>query len=151
MASSYSVRDIAAKVGGTAEGDLDLPIRDVKPITDAGEGEITFLANSRYAAQLAGTRASCVVIPRQLAQPREGLTIIRHENPYLAFAKLIELFRAPPPRPPAGIHHGSSVSPEARIGKDVAIGFGSVVEAGAEIGDRALIGPQSYVGPGATI
>jgi UDP-3-O-[3-hydroxymyristoyl] glucosamine N-acyltransferase len=151
MASAYSVRDIAAKVGGSAEGDLDLAIRDVKPISEAGEGEITFLANSRYAAELAKTRASCVVVPRQLTATREGLTVIKHENPYLAFAKLIELFRAPPPRPPTGIHHGASVSPEARIGKDVAIGFGAVVEAGAEIGDRALIGPQSYVGPGATI
>src|SRR5262245_49989794 len=116
MTSTYTVRDIATRVGGDAEGDLDLSIRDVKPIAEAGEGEITFLANSRYAAELARTRAACVVIPRRLEpRPRDGLTIIRHDNPYLAFARLIELFRAPPPRPPAGVHHGASVSPDARI------------------------------------
>jgi UDP-3-O-[3-hydroxymyristoyl] glucosamine N-acyltransferase len=152
MSSQRTVRDVAALVGGTAEGDLDAPIRDVKPLAEAGPGDVSFLANARYAAEFAATQATCVVVPRGLAAPPPpGRSLIRHENPYLAFAKLIEAFRAPPPRPPAGIHHGASVSPDARVGKDVAIGFGAVVEAGAEIGDRAVVGPLSYVGPGATI
>jgi len=152
MADPKTIREIAALVGGIAEGDLDAPISDVKPLAEAGPQDVSFLANARYAAEFAATKAGCVIVPRkQDAAVSPGRSLIRHDVPYLAFAKLIELFRPPVPRPPAGIDAGASVSPEAKVGLGASIGFGAVVEAGASIGAYAVIGPQCYVGPGASV
>ncbi len=73
-------------------------------------------------------------------------TVIRHPNPYLAFAKLVELFYPAPERTVTGVHPGASVSAEARLGRDVNVGFGACVEAGATIGDRVDLGPLCYDG-----
>lgn len=150
MTRSLRVREIAAEVGGDAEGDLECVVFDVKPIEEAGDGEITFVANKRYEAELGRTRAACVVIPRKLAN-RDARTVIRHDNPYLAFARLIALFRPPPPRPAPGVHASAAIAPGARLGRDVAIEAGVVIADGAVIGDRAVIGALSYVGDRSTV
>lgn len=145
-----TVRELAIEIGGEGEGDLDALISDVKPIGEAGPGEITFIANPRYAQEIERTRASCVVATRKLAS-RAGRTVIWHENPYLAFAKLIALFRPPPPAPRPGIHLSAVIAESARLGADVTVEAGAVIAARAEIGDRAVIGALSYVGEGAVV
>jgi UDP-3-O-[3-hydroxymyristoyl] glucosamine N-acyltransferase len=147
---SLTVREIAAEVGGEGEGDLERPIEDVKPIAEAGPRDITFVANQRYEQEFARTLAGCVVIPSKLANG-DRRTVIRHANPYLAFAKLVALLRPPAPRPAPGVHPSAVVAPSARLGRDVAIEAGAVVAEGASVGDRATIGALAYVGPGASV
>jgi UDP-3-O-[3-hydroxymyristoyl] glucosamine N-acyltransferase len=145
-----TVRSLASAVGGEAEGDLDLAIRDVKPIAEAGPEDITFVANPRYAKEFERTRAGCVVVPRGFAAPA-GRTVIRHEIPYLAFAKLVALLRPPAPTPPRLVHPSAVVAPSARLGRDVAVDACAVIAEDAVIGDGAVIGALSYVGPGVEI
>ena len=56
-----TVRQIAAELGGEAEGDLDRVIEDVKPIAEAGPTEISFIAHAKYEKEFtrspAGTSA----------------------------------------------------------------------------------------------
>ncbi|MGH7298327.1 MAG: LpxD N-terminal domain-containing protein, partial [Polyangiaceae bacterium] len=136
-------------MGGDAEGDLDLAIEDVRPIAEAGPAHISFIAHVKYEKEFTRSTAGCLVIPRKF--DRAGRTIIRHDNPYVAFATLISLFRAAPPRPSAGVHPQAVVHPGARLGRDVAVEAGAVIAEGAEIGDRAIIGALSYVGEGAKV
>ena len=55
--------EIAAKLGCKLEGDANTEIRGVAGIEDAGPGDLSFLANPRYAGRLAATRASAVIVP----------------------------------------------------------------------------------------
>jgi len=73
------------------------------------------------------------------------------KNPDLAFARVAERFNVAPARPPEGIHPSAVVAPDAAIGRGVAVGAYTVVEAGASVGDGTVLYPQVYVGQGARI
>ena len=53
--------EIVARLGGELKGDGARQVRQVAPLSAAGEDEITFLSNPRYRAQLATTRAAAVI------------------------------------------------------------------------------------------
>ncbi len=99
--------ELAAQLGCTLEGDAQCEINGVAGISDARVGEVTFLSNPRYARELATTQASAVLIDNKAAIERDSaqpkLSALRSGNPYLDFARTIELFHAPQTYLP-GIH-----------------------------------------------
>jgi UDP-3-O-[3-hydroxymyristoyl] glucosamine N-acyltransferase len=140
--------ELARLVGGRVEGDGTLVIRGVNGIADAGPGEISFLANSKYAPLLASTRAAAVVLAEGIPCPVPALRV---KNPDLAFARLVERFVEAPPRPAPGVHPSAVVHPRAALGKDVSVGALCVVEEGASLGDGTVLHPHVYVGRDARI
>ena len=140
--------DLARLVGGKVTGDGKTVIRAVNGIREAGAGDITFLANSKYAPLLASTKASAVIVADGTPAPIPTLSV---RNPDLAFGKVAEHLGGGSSRPPAGVHPTAVVSPKATLGKNVSIGAGTVVEDGASIGDNSVLYPQVYVGSEATI
>lgn len=135
--------DLARLVGGTVSGDGRTVIRAVNGIREAGPGDITFLANSKYAPLLATTKASAVILASGTSAPLPSLAV---RNPDLAFAQVALHLSGGAQRPPPGIHPTAVVSKTATIGRNVSIGAGTVVEDGAEIGDNGVLFPQVYVG-----
>src|ERR1700682_4682310 len=92
--------EIALKLDCRLEGDAQLEISGVAGLEQAQAGQLTFLANRRYFPLLRTTLASAafgedgITIARASGIPT--LSLLRSENPYLAFAKAIELFYQPP-------------------------------------------------------
>lgn len=119
-------------------------------LADAGPGDLTFLANPRYRSQLAGCRAGAVVVSRDIADQEATVALLKTDNPDLAFAQA-SLLLCPPPPLPQGRHPTAVVAPDAKLGDNVAVGAGTVVEAGAEIGAGTVLYPQVYVGAGSKI
>jgi UDP-3-O-[3-hydroxymyristoyl] glucosamine N-acyltransferase len=76
--------------------------------------------------------------------------MLRHGNPYLAFAHAIELFHSPPKRSP-GIHKTAVIDPSAKIGKGASIGAYVVVEHDVEIGEHCTLLPHVVIYSGARI
>ena len=130
-------------------GDPDQPIEGVGTLAHAEGAHVTFLANSRYRAQLAGTRAAAVVLRKADADacPRACLIAI---DPYVAFARVASLFERKPAAGP-GIHPSAIVAPGARVATGASIGAFCVVDDGAVIGEGALLGPHCVIGPGCTV
>ena len=116
-------------------------------IDDAGPGDVTFLANSKYAARLPATRAAAVIADESTTAP---CAILRTAQPYLAWAEAVAIL-APSRRPAPGISPLAWIDPTASIGVDVSIGPFVVVGAGARIGARAVLEPHAVVGEGATV
>jgi UDP-3-O-[3-hydroxymyristoyl] glucosamine N-acyltransferase len=143
-----TLEELAKLVGGRVAGDPAVRVRGVNGIAEAGPGELTFLANPRYAPLLASTKASAAVVAEGVPCPVPSIVV---RNPDLAFARAAERLAGAPWRPPAGVHPGAVVARDASIGRDVSIGAACVVEPGASIGDRTVLYPQVYVGPGARI
>lgn len=137
--------EIAQKIGGTVDGDGNIEIRGVAGISEAVAGEISFIANPRYATEAATTQAAAVVVPEDWNSACSA-ALIRAKNPDEAFAKAAMLFYAPPPRPAAGIHPSAVVAADVEIGANVSIGALCVVESGAKIGAGTVILPQCYIG-----
>lgn len=139
---------LAARLGCRLEGDPDIEIARVASLDGAGPGDVTFLANAKYGSSLAETRASAVIVrPDAPAPPCAAL---RHDNPYLAFARALAVF-APVARPAAGVHPLAFVDPSATIGADASIAPFVYIGARVRVGNRTVIGPNTTIGDDTTI
>jgi UDP-3-O-[3-hydroxymyristoyl] glucosamine N-acyltransferase len=137
------LRDIAARLSCTLEGDGEIEIARVAAIEDAGPGDLTFFASRKYLDELRRTRASVVI-----AGP--GVTdvpgaVLRADDPYLAFARAVALF-ADEWRPPAGVHRLAHVEAGATIGDGASIAPFAFVAEGARIGARTIVHPHVTIG-----
>ena len=142
------LRDLADRLHCRLEGDGDIDIVRVAGLEQAEPGDLTFLANPRYAQAARETRASAIILAEDAAPA--PCPMLRAAHPYRAFAEALALFGRDE-RPPAGVHPSSVVAPDARIGRDVAIGPLVVVGSKALIGDRVVLHPHVVVGPEAQI
>jgi UDP-3-O-[3-hydroxymyristoyl] glucosamine N-acyltransferase len=139
-----SVADLAAELGGSVEGDGSVLIHGVAGIREALPGDVTFLANARYEAHLAETRATAVICDRQ---PREyPIPAIRVDNPYLAFQQAVRIFRPDVFRPKPGVHSTAVVAPGAVVGEGASLGPYVVIEDGARLGRGVTVMAGGYVG-----
>jgi UDP-3-O-[3-hydroxymyristoyl] glucosamine N-acyltransferase len=134
--------EVARKLGCRLEGPADAEIRGVAGIESAGPGQITFLANRRYFPLLKTTRASAVLVDERIALEREAgaapIAALRTSNPYLAFARAIELFYNAPRYAP-GIHPTAILAKTAQVGKGAHIGPYCFIDENAEIGENAVL------------
>src|SRR5690349_21180908 len=142
------LREVAERLGCRLEGDGSVEIRGVAGLEQAGEGDLSFFANPRYAPALRRTRASAVIIGE--GTPVAPCAMLRTKHPSLAFANAVSLFAAPPV-PHAGIDVHSSIAADATLGRDVSVGAFSSVGRGARIGDRTIIHSNVFVGDGVVI
>jgi len=135
--SGMTLAELASELGATLVGDGDVPVRGVAGIREAMPGDVTFLANARYEAHLAETRASAVICDRQ---PRtSAIPLLQVDNPYLAFREAVRVFRPDTYRPAPGVHASAVVSPGATLGEGVSIGPYCVIESGARVGARTVL------------
>ncbi len=127
---------LAAHLGATLDGDPDAEVTSAAGLAEAEPGQLAFVSNPRYIVLARTTRATAVVVEPAF-EPIAAATL-RVANPYLAFARALELFYQPPAYPP-GIHPTAVVSPTAQIGP------------GAHIGAYAVVGDHVVLGPHATL
>lgn len=142
---AVKLSEIAARVGGRLTGDGCTAITGVAGIREAKSGDITFLANRRYASLLAETKASAVIISETDDLP-QAIPAVIVKNPDLAFAITVESFAPSRVDIPREIHPTARIAKGVRMGKRVAVGAYAVVEEGASIGDDTTIYPFVYVG-----
>jgi len=143
-----TLAEIAERLGCELRGDGTVEIRAIRGLEEAGPGDLTFLANPKYAAQLAATRASAAIVATGAAEL--PIATLRADNPYLCFAQALTLFHRPLV-PPPGIHATAVVAASARIAPPTSIGPHAVVGEDVEIGPGATIHPHVTIYAGARI
>jgi UDP-3-O-[3-hydroxymyristoyl] glucosamine N-acyltransferase len=143
-----NLADLAKTLGAVLHGDPAVEVTGVAGIETAGPGEITFVANPKYAKLAQTTQAAAILVePDFPAVP--GATL-RIKNPYLAFARAIELFYTPPAYTP-GIHPTAVIAPTAKIGLHAHIAAYAVIGDNVTLGDNAVILPHVVIYEGAKI
>jgi len=149
-APSFSLAELAARFGLGVHGDPACTVTGVATLAAAGPAELGFLANPRYRAQLAATRAGAVVLRAADAADWSGNGLLA-DDPYLAFARIATLFERLPATQP-GIHPSAIVDARAQVAAGAAIGpfcciaEDAVIEAGVVLGPHCVIGPRCRVG-----
>lgn len=138
--------ELAERLGCVLEGEGDIEIWGVTGMEHAEAGQITFLANPKYAHKVKATRASAILA----SEPVEGIATVVSSNPYLDFARSLALFYQPP-RPAPGIHPLASVDSSASIGEGSSIGAFAVVGRNARIGRNAVLHPHVVIYEGVEI
>jgi len=138
---------IASVVGARLEGE-DAEISGVAGIEEAAPGQLTFVANPKYAAAARTTRASAVIVDEKF--PAIATATLRCANPYLGFAQALELFYHPP-RYGVGVHSTAVIDPSAKIGKQASIGPYVVIQEDVVIGDHCVLLPHVVIYRGVRI
>ncbi len=146
------LRDIAARLNCELAGDGDIDITGVAGMEHAATGDLTFLANPKYAHKVRETRAGAILLsePERYVSGPPGLARLVSANPYLDFARALELFYMPP-RPAPGIHPQAFVAATAILGENASIGPFAVVCEGVQIGRNAVLHPHAVIYEGAQI
>jgi UDP-3-O-[3-hydroxymyristoyl] glucosamine N-acyltransferase len=141
--------DIAAALNARLENaPPGTEITAVAAIEQALPGQLTFVSNPKYNTAAKTTQASAVIVSE--AFPAISTGMLRSQNPYLAWAKAIELFYHPPAYAP-GIHPTAVVSPKAKLGKNAHIGPYVVIDDDVVIGDNAVLLAHAVIYRGVTI
>src|SRR5215212_157345 len=140
------LREIAGALGCRLEGDGEITITGVAGMEHAQPGQLTFLANPKYASKVRNTRAGAILV----SEPIAGLEIafLVSTNPYLDFARALALFYQPP-EPAPGVHPLASVARSAEIGENCSIGPFAVVGEHVRIGRNAVLHPHVVIYEGA--
>lgn len=123
--------------------DADILIERIAPPEDADSRSITFVSDPKY-QPLAEKSVACAVIVRPGCLMR-GKILLEVQDPYLAFAKVAQLFEDRSPLFEGPIHPTASIHPTARLHETVFIGPYSVVGEGVSIGKGTIVGAQCVI------
>ena len=166
MQVAYTPAEIAAIVGAQRTvGTTTRKIGDIASLATARAGDLSFLGNAKYRAQVADSQATVLLLPPDHAgEPRPEQVYLYVENPSVALARVCaRIEQTLWPKPPAGIHPSAVVAPTARIDPTahigplcvvedrVQVGAGSVLQASVFVGRDARIGADCWVMPGCLI
>jgi UDP-3-O-[3-hydroxymyristoyl] glucosamine N-acyltransferase len=140
------LREIAAALGCRLAGEGELEISGVAGMEHAEAGQLTFLANPKYAPKVKHSRASAILVAKEIP----GMACLLSENPYLDFARALALFYCPP-CPAPGVHPLAWVAPTAVIGENCSIGPFVAVGERVRLGCNAVLHPHVVIYQGAEI
>jgi len=147
---TFTVKEIAEVIGATIEGNPDAIITTFSKIEQGEEGGLSFLANTKYTPYIYTTKATAVLVSNDFVPTRPlAATLIRTEEPYVAFAKLMAFYHQKKGK--IGISKHAAVAEGTIMGKDVYIGDFVSISEGVILGDNVKIYPHCYIGEGVTI
>jgi UDP-3-O-[3-hydroxymyristoyl] glucosamine N-acyltransferase len=139
--------EIACTLNCRMLGD-DLEIVRVAGIDEAVPGDLTFVSNRKYVSHIKNTRASAIILGEDI--PPVAIPSLRTDDPYLAFARALELFFNPLP-PEAGIHPSAVIADDVTLPSDASIGAYAVIGQGCAIGSGVSIYPHVVLYPGVSV
>ena len=146
---AVSLGELAVRFGCELRGDPQTRVERVATLANADERALAFLANPRYRAQLADTRAAAVVLDAASADacPTQSLVC---DNPYATYARIASVLHpatvaVPGVHPSAIVARGAHLDPSAHVAALATIGAGAVV------GARCFIGPHCHLDEGVVL
>ncbi len=147
----FSAQQIAELLGGTLEGNADEKVNNVSKIEEGKPKTLSFLANPKYNHFLYETEASIVIINNDFnLEKKVKPTLIRVNNAYEAFAKLLQLY-AEIKGTKKGIEQPSHISQSSTIGNDCYVGAFAYIGENVKIGNNVKIYPHVYIGDNCAI
>ena len=154
MLLSFSAAEIAAIIGNhDRRGATAETIRGIATLAEAAPGDLAFLGNAKYKAEVANSRASVILLPKGFSgEPAANQLLLLVDNPSVALARVCaRLEQQLWPKPAPGIHASAVIGEGAQIASSATVGPLCVVEAGARIGERVYLQAQVFVGHNARI
>jgi UDP-3-O-[3-hydroxymyristoyl] glucosamine N-acyltransferase len=143
---TFTVSQIAQILSATIEGDPHANVHTICKIEEGMDGGLSFLANPKYTDYIYDTKATAVIVSAVFVPEKPvQTTLIRTENPYLALAKLLEVYQQMKPKK-TGISTHAYVAKSAIIGENVYIGEFVSVGENVKIGENVQLFPHVFVG-----
>jgi UDP-3-O-[3-hydroxymyristoyl] glucosamine N-acyltransferase len=146
---ALTLSQLAERLGVELRGDGEVLVDRVTTLDAAGPGAVGFLSNSRYRHQLAGCKASAIIVAEADAGQTPGAALVT-DQPYVAYARAVSLLHPRAARR-TGIHPSACVDGSASIHSTAWVGAHCTIEANVRIGAGSQIGPASVIGAGVQI
>jgi len=142
----FTAQQIADFLQGTIEGNPNVSVHTVAKIEEGHTGALSFLANPKYEPYIYSTHSSIVLVNKTFKPEKQvESTLIRVEDAYVAFAKLLELYNKTKNNK-NGIEQPCFIDSTAKIGENVYIGAFSYIGKNVRIENNVQIFPQTYLG-----
>lgn len=154
MQVSFSAQEIIEIVRPKAtKGGCESAVEGIAALADAKPGDLSFLGNAKYKAEVPGTAASVVLLPAEhIGEPKPGQLFLLVENPSAALARICgRIEQGLWPKPSPGVHASAVVAADAVVDPSATVGPLCVVESGAMIGAGVHLQAQVFVGRQARI
>lgn len=153
----YTLRELADIVGGECRinGRRDdkaadqIVVEGLSSLANANSAQLAFLANKKYSAQLQNTKAAVVLLSAKFAADSPVPCLV-HENPYLSFAKITQLFEHRH-KSPEGVASTASVAEGVQVPSTCRIAENAVIMANVELGDAVEVGAGAVIEEGCKI
>jgi UDP-3-O-[3-hydroxymyristoyl] glucosamine N-acyltransferase len=152
-AMEFTAAQIAGILQGEIVGDDSVVVRGLSKIEEGQPNTLSFLANPKYEEFIYATEASVVIVNKTFVPINTlpaSLTLIKVEDAYACFAKLLEAynqFRVKQPK----IEQPSFISDSATIGTDLYLGAFAYLGDDVKIGNDVKIYPNTYIGDNVSI
>lgn len=149
----FSAVQIAQLLDGIVEGNEQAMVSNLSKIEEGIAGTLSFLANPKYTNFIYETDASIVIVNKSLVLEKPikiGCTLIRVEDSYASFAKLLEMYNQVKGEK-TGIEQPSFISENATLGENCYVGAFAYVGNNVKIGNNVKLYPHTYIGDNCTI
>jgi UDP-3-O-[3-hydroxymyristoyl] glucosamine N-acyltransferase len=150
-AGPFPLSELASFVDGKIDGSKNPLVHDIKSLSAAGDGDLTFFENRKYLDAYKITKATACLVSSQFAPHCPSGTIaLIVEAPYAAYTELISRFYPQALRPRLlynGAHNQAIIHPAANVAKSALLDPGVIIGAHASIGEGCIIAAQSVIGP----
>jgi len=119
-------------------GSEQIKVNGISSLESATEDTISFVVSAKYSSQAQQSKAGVLlVVPGTVFENKVCLEV---NDPYLAYARVAQLFEDTTPPFGAGISSEAVISETAQIADTASVGPKAV------IGERVLLGPNTQVG-----
>ncbi len=147
----FTALQIATILEGKVDGNPEIEVSKLSKIEEGESGSLTFLSNPKYTSYIYSTEASITIVDKAFS-PEEKLktTLIRVENPYKAFSKLLEYYNMVKLNK-TGIEEPVFLSSSAKLGQNIYLGAFTYIGDNVLIGDNVKIFPGVYIGDNVSI
>ncbi|MEQ9415794.1 MAG: UDP-3-O-(3-hydroxymyristoyl)glucosamine N-acyltransferase [Cyclobacteriaceae bacterium] len=143
----FTIKQIAAMLGGVVKGDNSAKINMLAKIQDAKPGQIAFLSNPKYEHFIYETKASAVIVKKDFA-PKKSVSssLIMVDDPYSSFTVLLEEYHKMISFQKEGVEEPCFIGDNSTIGKSIYRGAFSYIGSNVKIGDNVKVYPHTYIG-----
>ncbi len=149
---TFSAAQIALLINGTIEGNPDAVVSSFGKIEEAGDGQLSFLANPKYEDYIYTTKASVIIINQSLTLKQAvSSTLLRVADAYTAFATLLAKYQEIQQQQLSGVQEPSYIAKTASYGKNAFIGAFSYLGENVKVGDNTKIYPNTFIGDNVTV
>ena len=140
-----TLAELAGYVEGQIRGDGNIVIKSASTLGRAGEGDISFLANNRYEKELATTKASAVIVGKDIVTTG-AVPLLVCEDPYYAFMQIMVTLHGHRKHKKVGISSKAEISDSAKVGVDCHIHPFVIIDDNTKVGNGTIIYPSCYIG-----
>ena len=148
----FTAKQIAGILEGEVVGNQNAEVFRLSKIEEGTEGSLTFLSNPKYEPYIYSTEATITIVNLSFVPESElKTTLIKVEDAYLSFSKLLEFYDQAKKNSKTGIEQPSVILPNVVHGDNFYLGSFSYVCENVVIGKNVKIYPNCYIGNNVTI